>query len=222
MDVKRERNDDGDRIVVRCNDQVFGKSLIELFFRREGLSYVKEFPAGSVSDPILDRFRSALLPMLRQTARLERAPWEDALVQVARRLAGLDWWLAGSAALAVRGLPIVPRDLDLVVEGDAALAVGVAFHDVLVEPVVETEGWFCRWFGRAWVGARIEWVAGVTEAADHPEPTDFGLLAASQLKDVSWNDLRIRVPPIGLQRDVSARRGLDDRVALVDAFRGHS
>jgi hypothetical protein len=221
VDVERDCTGERDRIVVRCVDDLLGQSLIDLFFRRENSSFVKEFAPGSFTDPIFARLQEALLPMLRQTAWLEQPPWESALVQVARRLAGLEWWVACSAALARRGLPLVPRDLDLVVERAAAGPAAVAFDDVLVEPVVQTEDWFCRWFGRAWLGARVEWVADVTEAADQPDAMDFGLRAASELAHVSWNGLEIRVPPIQLQRAVSARRGLADRVALIDAYMRH-
>jgi hypothetical protein len=33
---------------------------------------------------------------------------------------------------------------------------------------------------------------------------------------VRWHDWEIRVPPLHLQRAVSARRGMPDRVALID------
>jgi hypothetical protein len=94
----------------------------------------------------------------------------------------------------------------------------MAFEDALTEPAVEVEGWFCRWFGRAWLGARIEWVGGVTDAADRPEPSDFGLVAAAALSEVRWQGLTVRVPPIELQREVSKRRGLGERVRLIDAL----
>jgi hypothetical protein len=57
----------------------------------------------------------------------------------------------------------------------------------------------------------------VGPAADHPEPTDFGLVAAGRLQRVRWRTLELRVPPLDLQRAVSARRGLHERVALIDA-----
>jgi hypothetical protein len=87
----------------------------------------------------------------------------------------------------------------------------------LIEPVVGTEGWISRWFGRAWLGARVEWIAGVSPAADQPLPSDFGPTAASRLNEVRWEQWVIRVPPLKLQREVCARRGLVARVAMIDA-----
>jgi hypothetical protein len=220
VQVRLDRTEDDDRLVVQCDEPLFRDALGDLFFHEESGGHVKRFPRDSVTEAILARLEQVLLPMLRQTARLEPAPWEAALRETARRLDGaaVDWWLAGSGALAVRGLAVQPRDLDLVVSGEDAARTAMAFEDALTEPAVEAEGWFSRWFGRAWLGARIEWVGGVTDAADRPEPSDFGLVAAAALSEVRWQGLAVRVPPIELQREVSKRRGLSQRVRLIDAL----
>jgi hypothetical protein len=220
VQVRLDRTEDDDRFVVQCDEPLFQNALADLFFRKESEGYVKRFPRDSVTEAIRARLEQVLLPMLRQTARLEPAPWGAALHETARRLdtAGVDWWLTGSGALAVRGLAVQPRDLDLVVSGEDAARTAMAFKDALTEPAVEAKGWFCRWFGRAWLGARIEWVGGVTDAADRPEPTDFGLVAAAALSEVPWQELVVRVPPLELQRAVSTRRGLSERVRLIDAL----
>jgi len=211
-----------DCFVVETDEPAFRHALNELYFEESAGRHTKRFPPGTVSDEIFRRFEAHLEALLSQTARLEPVPWQNALRETASRLddAGIEWWLTGSAALAVRGIPVVPRDLDLVVSDDGAAAAAIAFHDALIEPAVAVEGWFCRWWGRAWIGARVEWVGGVTGAADEPFPTDFGLVAAASLDRVAWNGLMISVPPLELQRAVSARRGLTDRVRLIDSL-GH-
>jgi hypothetical protein len=222
MDVELARGVEEDHVVVRCDDAALGQALVDLYFSRDGDRYVKRFPAGSFTDGMLDRFREALVPLLRQTARLDPVPWREALRDAIRRLdgAGIDWWLAGSAALGARGLQVEPRDIDLVIsEADVSRAAD-AFEDVLIEPAVETDGWIARWFGRAWLGARVEWVAGVSRAVDEPVPSDFGPAAAAALTQIEWEQTIIRVPPIELQYEVSARRGLADRVALIQALKG--
>jgi len=178
----------------------------------------RSFPADA---PHLDRawanFPRLIGPCLRQIAGLDPVPWQHALAEVCRRLhgAGVDWWLTGSAALAVRGLPVTPIDLDLVVADGDARRVGDLLLDGLIEPVAPVD-WFCRWFGRAALGARVEWVGGVGPAADQPETTDFGPAAAALLEVVRWQGHPVRVPPLHLQRAVSVRRGLDERVRLID------
>jgi hypothetical protein len=98
------------------------------------------------------RFAAAIEPMALQCARRAPVPWEDALLDALRRLdgAGLDWWLYGSAALAVRGLAVEPGDIDLHV-GDPHRA-GRLFDDLLVTPVERLDGWVARWVGRAFGG----------------------------------------------------------------------
>jgi hypothetical protein len=187
-------------------------------FTDGGGHWRRTFPAGT---PHLDRawanFQQLIEPCLRQAAGLDPVPWQDALSEVCRRLngAGVGWWLTGSAALAVRGIPVAPGDLDLVVTDEDARRVGDLLLDGLIEPVVPAD-WFCRWWGRAMLGARVEWVGGVGAAADEPEVTDFGLVAAARLEAVRWQEHTIRVPPVELQRAVSARRGLWERVRLID------
>ena len=87
--------------------------------------------------------------------------------------------------------------------------------DYLIEPVTQVN-WFCRWWGRAFLYARIEWVGGVDERADQPTVSDFGSTAARRLETVSWQGHAIRVPPLDLQREVSQRRGLTNRVAQIE------
>lgn len=156
-------------------------------------------------------------PMLRQCLGTTAVPWEAALDEVCGRLeSGGGWWLCGSAALAVRGVAVGPRDLDLVVGDADAIAVGGLLADGLIEPVCPA-GWpISNWWGRAFLHARVEWVGGVTPAADEPQVTDHGPTAANSLDVLRWRDWDIRVPPLNLQRAESARRGMADRVALID------
>ncbi|WP_327001559.1 hypothetical protein OHA72_41480 [Dactylosporangium sp. NBC_01737] len=218
MDVVVERHGSQFRL-VQVADELVPAVRKAAFASRDGY-WFKEFPAGT---PHLDHawtnFERLILPMLRQAAGLDPVPWDTALEEVCRRLdpAGIDWWLVGSAALAVRGIPVTPGDLDLVVSDADARRVGDLLLDGLVEPVAPAD-WFCRWWGRAMLGARVEWVGGVGPAADEPETTDFGPTAAARMQVVPWRGRQLRVPPLDLQRAVSLRRGLHDRVRLIDAF----
>jgi hypothetical protein len=102
--------------------------------------------------------------------------------------------LAGSGAVAVRGLDVTPRDLDLVVDDAGAAQLGDVLTEWLIEPVTPVPDWICRWWGRAFLHARIEWVGGVQPRADEPFVTDFGPAAAQRLEEVRWNGRILRVP----------------------------
>ena len=56
-----------------------------------------------------------------------------------RGSSGIDWWLYGSAALAIRGLDVDPGDVDFTVSD--ACRTGELFADMLVEPVQHADGW---------------------------------------------------------------------------------
>lgn len=220
--VRCERRDIGlvsEFRIVEVADELL-PALGPAGFVEHGGWWVKSFPADTPHlDRAWDNFQRLIMPWLRQAVGLDPVPWRETLTAVCQRLtpAGLDWWLTGSAALAVRGVAVTPGDLDLVVSAAHARRVGDLLIDGLVEPVAPAD-WFCDWWGRAVLAARVEWVGGVRPASDLPEPTDFGLVAAADLEVVRWRGWDIRVPPLALQRAVTVRRGLHDRVRLIDGF----
>jgi hypothetical protein len=194
-------------------------------YQRDGDEWRRGYPADT---PGLDRCWQNLTtcaePMLRQAAGLEPVPWRETLLELCRRTSGREagWFLAGSAALAVRGVTIEPGDVDLVCSDDGALSLGKIFADALIEPVVfDSSGAISSYWGRAFLTARLEWIGTPRPGVDSPSASDFGSIAASRLETVTWEGWQLRVPPLDLQRAVSSRRGLTDRVALIDAMRNH-
>lgn len=196
-----------------------------LGYRGFGDWWGREYPADSAH---LDRawrtFRAQGERMVRQAAGQEPVPWREALRALCTRTAGsgVRWWLVGIAALAVRGVDVRPGDLDVVCSAEDAHRLGDLLADELIEPVAATlneEGdWIGERWGRAFVGARVEWLGGVYPAVDRPLVSDFGPVALSRSERVEWEDWPVWVPPVAMQRAVSVRRGLHSRVAAIDAF----
>ena len=181
----------------------------------------KVFPTNTPGlDGIYTNFQRDAEDMVLQIAGARSVPWDECLKAFLDivRPHDVTWWLCGSAALGVRGMEIGPRDIDLVVDGGDAKKLGELLQDHLIEPVVRVEDWFCKWFGRAFLHARLEWVGGVDERADHPEVGDFGPIAESRLETVVWRGRQIRLPPLDLQLRVNERRGLDARVEMIERF----
>lgn len=191
-------------------------------YERHGDEWRRTYPAGTPHlERAMDNFAKYLELMLRQFTGRDPVPWRDALSELCRRTDGkpVDWWLTGSAALAVRGAPIEPGDIDLVCGVSDAVALGGVFSDALVEPVAPAASEsISEWWGRAFCGARIEWIGGPKPWVDDPLPADFGPAAAARLQTVAFEDWMIRVPPLDLQRAVNQRRGLTERVAMIDAL----
>jgi hypothetical protein len=195
--------------------------LRNLYYSPVEEGFAKVYPSDT---PNLDRiylnFERYAQEMVLQAARIHPVEWDKSLSVFLQVIEGsnVDWWLAGSAALAVRGLDIVPADLDLVVDDTSASKLGELLLDYLIEPIQPSPGWIWNYFGRAFLYARLEWVGGVNEGADSPQVSDFGPTAAKRLEVVNWRGKDIRVPPLDLQLEVSKRRGLVERAEKINRF----
>ena len=166
---------------------------------------------------IYDTFARHAEELILQKAGERPVPWERALGDLLGKIEGhdLDWYLVGSAALAVRGLDVAPGDVDLAVDAAGAHRLADLLGDDLIEPLSPTPGWVGEWFGRAFRHACLDWIGGVTALADRPDPSDFGPTAARRLDRVTWRGHELRVPPLDLQLAVTERRRRDDRAALI-------
>jgi hypothetical protein len=205
--------------VAHTDEPDLCRALRSLAFTAENDAFVRSFPADAPGlHETYARFKHTLDDVLAQACGRRIPPWEDALEAVAMRLDAVraEWFLVGSGALAVRGIEVVPRDLDLVVADPGVAA--EAFRYLHIEPVsVNRPGtWIARWFGRAFLHARIEWVAGVDPEIDtYASPNDYGPEAASRVETLRWRDHDLRLAPLDLQLAVTERRGLTERAAAI-------
>ena len=199
-------------------DPAYAEVAQALDYEKKEFGFVKTFPADTPHiASIFERFSLCAEEMILQAANVHAVPWEDALLVLLQKLEGqnVNWWLVGSAALAIRGLKIVPHDIDLCLDDASAHTLGVLLEDRLIEPVQDVRGWVSNWFGRAFLHARIEWVGGVDEHLDDDEVSDFGPIAASRKETITWHGYEIQVPPLDLQLLVSERRGLTNRIEQI-------
>ena len=196
------------------------QAVVDLGYEQSGPEFRRTLPLTAPYDERVGRtFGRDAEAMVLQTARVQTVPWEKALLAFLELVEPhrLDWWLGGSAALAVRGLDLNPRDFDLVTDEEGAQRLGEVLAEHLVEPLTRVD-WFCTWWGRAFLHARLEWVGGLDPRADQPAVSDFGPTAAARLETVHWRGHPIRVPPLELQLEVSRRRGMWGRVELIERF----
>ena len=217
-ELRRERDD---AFVIRTDDDDLQAVLPGLGYAREADGeFVRRFPRSDVTPTIYTRFSACVAPMLAHAARLERPPWEASLERLHRGLSvgGVEWMLCGSAALAIRGVAITPRDIDFVAADHRGAASALA--DLFVEPPLSSGGrWIAEWFGRAWDGTRIEWVAETRADLDgHEWTSDIGPAAVAGAETVEWRGLPFRVPPLDLQLAVTRERGLHERGRAIEAL----
>lgn len=201
--------------VVTTRDPICQERIVHMGWQPAGdNSYVRKLSANGDLTRIHENFRRHVKEMVLQSARLAPVPWDIALEEFLARVSGtgLDWWLYGSAALAVRGIEIVPGDVDFAV--DDAHHTGRIFHDLLVEPVTGPLDWVAKWIGRAFHCALFEWSAHAASAVESA-PNEFGRWAADRLETIAWRGHPVRVPRLDVQLAVAVQRGLTDRAAMI-------
>ncbi|HLJ69199.1 MAG TPA: hypothetical protein VKX16_17735 [Chloroflexota bacterium] len=179
---------------MRCGRRLIGAQVafVVLGLEGEARGAAQELGWSEVGDGIgvvfpattrfLDRayanFERYAPAMLRQLTGAGGLPWQPALSRTMAALEPLDihWYLVGSGALAVRGIPVTPRDIDLVTDIHGARVLEDALQQWLVQPLVASPGWIADSFTRAFLGVRVEWAGGVHADVDGEEPSDFGPL----------------------------------------------
>jgi hypothetical protein len=205
------RRGEHDALVVSTDEEDLQAVLPALGYAGEAEGeFVRRFPLSAVTPAIYERFSVCVSQLLAHAARRQSPPWEESLERLHRLLdaRSVDWMLGGSAALAVRGVEVTPLDIDFVVADHRATARALA--DFLIEPPLSSGGrWIAEWFGRAWDGTRIEWVAETRpDLDDHEWTSDIGPAAVARAETLEWHDLRFRLPPLDLQLAVTRERGL--------------
>jgi hypothetical protein len=216
LSTSLELLDHGARFEVMTANPVYEQLLVQVGFRRAGGPlFVRYVDNPSGIEEIYENFARHIEEILLQHAGVEPVPWERALREFLRRVHGVElrWWLSGSAALAVRGIDIAPRDLDFAVADSQAL--GRLLQDALVEPVTRMREWVAEWFGRAFLGALVEWVSDVRTPIVDDHGLEQGADAASRLERVPWEGHVIPVTPLDLQLVVAERRGHRDRAEKI-------
>ena len=215
VEVRLERDGSTARFCVTQTQPAAADALAAMGFQLEGGTLFRSFPDSDDVPRIFANFRAHIDEMISVKVRATPAPWEQALEVVAQRLSGrVAWTLAGSSALRIRGVDVRPRDIDLVVE-DAGRA-GELLNDLLIEPVTRMHGWVADWFGRAFDGPLIEWVAGVH--------TELGVARApatsARRERVVWRGHEILCTPLDLELPAYEARGLSETVEAIRSYLG--
>jgi hypothetical protein len=201
--------------VVDTDDPLSQDRLIKMGWSRgEDGRLSRRLSKAEHVERIFENFSSHLEEMIQQSARRRPIAWEEGLLEFMDRTEdhNVRWWLYGSAALAVRGIDIVPGDLDLAV--DDPWLVGTLLDDLLVEPVTRLDNWVADHGGRAFHGVLIEWLAGAHPTGLTP-PSEQEPATAGHLQVVWWRGRGVRVPRLEVQLAVAERRGLTERIELI-------
>ncbi len=189
------------------------------FYTRDGDSYTKRFPKDTKHlDKIMTHFFDHAQEMFDQLGYFKPIPWESALSAFAKEVenSNINWWLTGSCAVCIRGVPLRPHDVDIMVDSDDVERISYIFSDYLIEPIVDTGGWLTKDFGVIFKYARIDIASDPQTILDDPDPIDCGPFAKANLEQVVWNGYKIQVPPLQLSLNANRRRGRIDRAKVIE------
>lgn len=202
-------------------DKKYEDVLRACFYSQEGESYTKRYPkAARHLEKITKYYFDHAQEMFDQLGYFAPIPWEKALFEFAKKLEGkrINWWLTGSCAVCIRGIPLQPHDVDVMVDSADIEEIGDIFADYLIEPIIDTDGWVTKDFGVIFRHARIDIASDPQDILDDPEPVDCGPYARANLEELNWKGLAIRVPPLPLSLNVNKRRGRSDRVEMITRY----
>lgn len=171
-------------------------------------------------DRAVKNLRRVLGEMVRQQIAGTAPAWAGPLNDVLRFA---EWErvpvaVVGSVALAVRGVGVLPADIDVITTTEGVDALAGSFLETLVMPSADVPGFgrFCRAFTG---GIRVEWLGNRARIQAGPWP-----LAASEwsisspFEEVCWENWILRVPPLEVQRRVEVHRQRPDQVAAIDEY----
>lgn len=202
-------------------DEKYNKVLESLFYTKDGNRYFKKYPSTIHN---IEQFKANFdrfgLEMIEQFGYMKPTPFDESLLAFIERIEdyNLNWALIGGGSLRVRGIPVETHDLDIMLDMKDIDLINQILEDYIVEPICDTEGWVVKYFGVAFLHARIDLSFGPEESADQPHPSDFGPYAMEHLEEINWNGHQIKVPPIDLYLNVSKRRGRQERVKLIEDY----
>lgn len=188
----------------------------------EGFAWVYQTNSPEILR-IYENFERYAPIMVLQKARACAVPWRLALLAFLEIIDGhdIDWFLAGSAALAVRGLDLIPGDLDLVVDPAGARQLRALMLDYLLEPPVQVPEFLGVEFCSAFLHVRIEWASCLHQPAHAGFLNEFFLPASRSLETVNWRGFQLRVPPLDIQSQISERRHLKARAGKIKRWMNH-
>jgi len=142
--------DDGEQFTfyVENSPEYCWDEIEKAFFQRNGDVFTKAYPSFIRDKTIIaDNFARFAPDMFLRSAFC----WEAALEEFCRLAQnnGIRWCLIGSMTAVIRGIDIVPHDIDIVVSVDDFEKAREVFLPFIIEPFVDNGGtWVVRYFGR--------------------------------------------------------------------------
>ena len=204
MRCECEYNNEKLRLIVIDADE-YAESVRQAYYKQEGDIFVKEFQGlFSNVENIMSNFKRLAPDMFG------KGNWEKALLHFAKicKENNIIWFLTGSGCDAVRGVKVLPHDLDVEILSAHWKKAEKVFDEYIVEPFIETKGWSRDNFGRLVVeGTQIDMVS------------DKGYdLLQHDYEPYIWNGYTLWLEPFMSRYRIEIERGRQDRISSFKSF----
>lgn len=225
MNVKIEETTNDIKYVVEDVPSQYHDTLKHYFFTQDGKQFVKSYRRDILMFPhniseIESRFSKHLVEMLEITNGNKSMNWELSLKRIIEILyeKNIKWWLAGSAACAIRGINIKPQDIDIMTYKSEITKIKNAFKNYIIEPFHHINDWIMSGFGVVFVEGRVDIAFDPVESSDDNGRLDFGYYASNNLETIQWKGKQVKVPPVKLHIISNEIRERTERVKLIKEY----
>lgn len=178
------------------------------FFQKEETCFYKKYPNDIPDKEIISKNFSIYAPdmFLRKYFDWEKAL--DTFYNIAKENS-INWYLAGSMVATIRGIEIVPHDIDITVNVEDFEKTRVAFSKYIIEPFVDNGGsWVVRYFGRLCISGVM-----IDIAADQSlQPHNM------ELDDVCWRHYSLKTETLQKCFDINVIRNRSEHAQKIKVF----
>lgn len=179
-----------------------------------GNSFIKSFDNVKDFEYCADNFTRHGETAIKQQLKILKTPWEKALgifISEIKEL-GVDWYIHGSVAMALWGINVEPKDLNIIIANYSDFdKVRNHFYKYAIRPIERCENWLMSGLGEVFMEA----VIGISFHNKELEPYDM-----SKLEQIPYKGTEVYVSSLEmLKRDNMDYNRLDRVKAIEEKIR---
>ena len=209
--------DDNFILCVEDADPQHEDAILHAWFTRIETGFEKIYPMENGADKSWYKNTEDKERIKKNFARLGQSlfsgafDWNRAMSTLAQMFFEneVEWYIFGSSCEMVRGIKIIPNDIDIIVHTKDFYKVKELFPDNIIEPFVDNKNtWLVRYFGRLCINGAI--VDIVADDKMNRENHHYDLL--------SWNGYDVLAEPFEIRYALEKERGRINRLKAMDEY----
>lgn len=162
-------------------DEKYWDYFKENLWWQVGNSFIKSYENIKDFEYCADNFTKYGETAIKQQLKLQKAPWEKALdlfIPEIQKL-GINWYVHGSAAMALWGIDVLPKDVNIIIPNYSDFEkVRDHFCKFAIRPIERCDNWVMSGYGEIFMEA----VIGIAFHNQELEPYDMSILGKKVYK----------------------------------------